>query len=408
MDNTPFRKGHKRNRSTHIPEYFPTKKGKVNHKRQSSSKSNRNTTLPSNRAHFVGRHLQRSRIPSSIKQNPNHRNYHRIPNNKYLIPSTSSGTSNTRNMTSTLKGTVNDVNGLLNKADESGHFFETRLVERTPPKDVRGKRMPPAFRQARMKISMDKEDIWPCYTFTMSTIGYANQPTTHYNMNIGLRNRSVIDIIKATTKFQYKVMSDQSWKCRMIVWTSNDPGPFNRSSKAHAQETGSGREFELLNNIGEMYKTDHSTCRLKWDEPNYASPQDDMTQIQQKSLNAVLGGPLNTKYPSTPFYWSPNDGIVTLFDTTTTIPGKRQHLESEMYEDDTWQKGPGMVEYKDTIGRGGVVTSISQDIKHQKNWHMTLIWQPEGRFSGEPLPISEDNPNNTMELDIIHTVFWKQ
>jgi hypothetical protein len=136
MDNPPFHKGHKRYRSTHIPEYFPSKKGKATHKRQSSSSSKRNTALPNNRGHFIGNVLKKSHIPSSAKQNVNHRNYHKIPNNKYLIPTsqpqkhTHPKSFKTPKMTSTKPGTINDVHGLLRKADDSFHFFETRLVKR--------------------------------------------------------------------------------------------------------------------------------------------------------------------------------------------------------------------------------------------------------------------------------------
>jgi len=37
-----------------------------------------------------------------------------------------------------------------------------------------------------------------------------------------------------------------------------------------------------------------------------------------------------------------------------------------------------------------------------------LIWQPDGDFSGRCLDTSEEDPENTLEVDIIHTVFWNQ
>jgi hypothetical protein len=311
-------------------------------------------------------------------------------------------------MTSSKPGTINDVHGLLRKADDSSHFFETRLVKRTPAREATRKTYPPTFERSTMEIAMTTENEWPCYTFTLSALNYINQSTSHYNMNMGLRNKSVINLIKATTKFQYKITSDQSWRCRKIVWTSGDPGPFNRAMTGHLQERSTAKEYELVNNMGTMTQTSHNTCNLAWNEPYYTSATETMEEQQNRTITSLLHGPLNTKYPSKPFYWKPSDGVITIYDETTTIPGKQQHLESEMYEDDTWQKGPGLVEYKDNIGRGGIVNQIDTDIKYQKNWHMTLIWQPDGDFSGKPLTKSDTDPKNYLECDIIHTLFFDQ
>jgi hypothetical protein len=414
MDNPPFHKGHKRNRSTHIPEYFKSKKGKPTHNRQSSSSSLRNTSLPNNRAYFVGNILRKSHIPTGAKQRINHRTYHKIPNNKYLVPTAKSNHPNyaknikSTNMAAKQPGTVNDTHGLLRKADDSSHWFETRLVEKKPAKEHRGRIIPPCFGRSTMTVSMPTAMEWPSYTFTLSALNFVNQSTTHYTMNMGLRNKSVIELVKASTKFQYKVMSNQSWKCRTIVWCSDQAGPFNRAMTAHNQQSTTAMEYELTNNMGKMTQPTSSTCIFKWEEQTYNEATDTMASQDRKEINNILKKPTNTKYPSTPFYWKPNDGITTIYDATTTIPGKQHHLLSEMYEDDTWQKGPGLVEYKDNIGRGGEVKTISPNIKFQKNWHMTLIWQPDGDFSGRCLDTSEEDPENTLEVDIIHTVFWNQ
>jgi hypothetical protein len=267
---------------------------------------------------------------------------------------------------------------------------------------------PLAFERTTMEITMTNKDTWPCYTFTLSSLNYINQSTSHYNMNMGLRNKSIINLIKATTKFQYRITSDQSWKCRKIVWTSGEPGPFNRTMTAHQQQQSMAREYELTNNMGIMRPADNNTCVLQWEEPYFSSTTETMEGSDSKSINSLLHGPLNTKYLSKPFYWKPSDGIITIYNETTTIPGKQQHLESDMYEDDTWQKGLGLVEYKDNIGRGGIVNQISGEIKFQKNWHITLIWQPDGDFSGRPLAKSDADPMNYLECDIIHTLFFDQ
>jgi hypothetical protein len=312
-------------------------------------------------------------------------------------------------MTSKQTGTVNDTNGLLRKADDSNHFFETRLVERTPATQMERSIIPPGFKRTRLRVAMEEDGKWPSYTFTISALNFVNQITTHYTMNMGLRNKAVIDLVKSKTILNYKVMSDQPWQCRMIVWASGDAGPYNRGLGGHTQlQTTAGFEYELLNHMGTMSKTSHNTCKIDWEETSYTSPQDTMANNIPKRINNLLAGPLNTKYPSTPFYWQVSEGVTKIFECIETIPGKESHLKSQMFKMDTWQKGPGMVEYKDDIGRGGKVTSIGNDIKFQKNWHVTFIWQPEGDFSGSPLPVSKDDPFNWLEVDIIHTLFWNQ
>jgi hypothetical protein len=412
----PFKKTHKRHRSTDVSDFLANKKNKSLHHRNSSSTSNRNTSLPTNRLLFNKNRSYKQNIPKGLGQNVNRSDYFRIPHNKYLRPQSKSIANTTiknyeksKMSTSTATGDINSNHGLLRKADDGSHFYETKLVTKIPgQEDAKGNHIPPRFQRSTIKIAMENENEWPSYTFSLHSLNYVNQATTHYNMNMGLRNKPIIELKKADTVFEYEVRSDQAWTCRQIVWCSTTGGPFNRYLTPHRGHPTSGEEYELCNFTGSLTQTGDRTCQFEWKEKVFMNAQDTMAMENTKLLPNLLNGPLNTKYPSKPFYWSPSDGVSVIYDNTTTIPGKPQHLQSYMFIDRTWQKGPGLVEYTDEIGRGGRISSIGRDIKYGKNWHMTLIWQPEGRFSGKELPLDTDNPENYLELDIIHTLFWNQ
>jgi hypothetical protein len=353
-----------------------------------------------------------SKIPRGVKQNVNHRNYLRIPNNKYQRirqidgPPTSNLKKQNNNMTSEITGNVNDQHGLLKKADHSAHFFETRLVK--PWNVFNGKKTMPKFERTTMKIAMENKNQWPSYVFTNSALPYANQVTTHYTTNVGFRNKPTVILKKSTTTMIYKIYSDQPWKCRQIVWTSGEVGPYNRPRTCGVDEKPDGKECELTNNMATMTVDKDNKAQWNWNEELLQTRQDNMNVTNAKSITNILQCPLNTKYPGPAFYYAPNDGIAVILDKTIEIPGKPQHLESMIWEDKAWEKGPGEVEYLDVIGRGGAVNSVTMEVKHQQNWHTMFIWQPCGDYCGNPLELSEENPRNFLEVDIIHTLHWEQ
>ena len=195
---------------------------------------------------------------------------------------------------------------------------------------------------------------------------------------MGLRHKTIIDLEKSNTSFIYEVNSNQSWQYHQIVWCSTEAGPFNRVNLVSRQTPKEGEEYELTDYMGYMMATGDVTCEFKWQEEYFNNPEDEMANRVEKSLPNLLHGPLNTKYPATPFYWRPSDGVNIIYNNTITILGKPQHLDSIVFKDDTWQKGPGLVEYIDDIGRGGKIKTIGNNVKFRKNWHMTLIWQPDG------------------------------
>jgi hypothetical protein len=125
------------------------------------------------------------------------------------------------------------------------------------------------------------------------------------------------------------------------------------------------------------------------------------------TISNLLEAPINTKYPSTPFYWSPSSNVGVLYDQVDVIPGKPPDLASYMHHEDTWQALPGLVEYNDHRRRGGLVAETSSKIRYSKNTYMTLIWQPMGVHSGTSLP-EDGSMSNSLILDIIHKIFWSE
>lgn len=82
------------------------------------------------------------------------------------------------------------------------------------------------------------------------------------------------------------------------------------------------------------------------------------------------------------------------------------NLDSAVHIEDTWQRLPGMVEFKDDKARGGKWSSWSYEIRHNKNTYLTCIWEPQGRLSGKPLPVTDSS--NTLLVDMIHTIHWSE
>jgi hypothetical protein len=120
-----------------------------------------------------------------------------------------------------------------------------------------------------------------------------------------------------------------------------------------------------------------------------------------------LTKPRDVKHPGPPFYWQPSKDNPIIYDETKDIPGKTNYLDSEMFLDDTWQKGPQEIEYDDTRQRGGGVTGSTGKLLFGKNTFITVIWQPLGRFSGEPLAATPTEDNSLL-CDVIFTTHWEE
>ncbi len=178
---------------------------------------------------------------------------------------------------------------------------------------------------------------------------------------------------------------------------------YNRATKTN-YNIDRNEEFQLLGNVGTMEQNRNNEAQFTWTEPSITTTGGNQTT--NYSITNLIQKPKNTKYPSTPFYWRTSGHVGTLFNQTTIIPGKEHHLDSGVYEEDTWQRLPGLVTYNNDIERGGKVTTTWNTIEHGNNTYLTLIWQPRGRLSGNPL-IGSGN-TNTLEVDMIHTLFWDQ
>jgi len=385
-------------RSSKLTDFYPTtKKSKSNkHKRTSSSNKyptthKRTSSLPTNRTTFTkSRHSTRSTIPKGIKQNIWSRKYSQIPNNSkynyYKMTTASSGAGH-------IKAAQDKKEG----PDTAKHFYETRFAK--PNKGKRG----PLWIRSKMILNMTSQCEWPSYTANISSLAHQNL-STHYFENIGYRHKSIVDLIKTTTDLIYETRSDQPWFCRQIVWTSDRYARYNRASSLDGT-LDNLQEYELLPFPGIMtYSDDQKSAIFKWSERYLAADNTEITT--EHTFNDLLEPPLNTKYPSTPFYWAPSSKVGILYDNVTTIPGKEHHLDSSMHIENSWQKLPGLVQYKDNIVRGGSITETSSEIKYSKNTYLTLIWQPGGVHSGSPL-IRIQNKDSLL-LDIIHTLYWSQ
>ena len=385
-------------RSSKLTDFYPTtKKQKSNtHKRTSSSNKyptfhNRTSSLPTNWTTFSKKgYFYRSIIPKGLKTNIWSRKYSQIPNNKKYNPYNMSSAA-------TGAGHVKAAQEKKEGPDDPKHYYETRLA-----RPVKGKRNPYWVR-SKILLSMIEESSWPCYTANISSLAFATL-STHYFENVGYRHKSIINLIKSTTTLIYETRSDQPWSCRAIVWTHDKYKCYNRASSLDGTADNL-QEYELLPFPGKMeYDTTGTKAVFTWTE-KYLSADQTETETQH-TFDDLLEPPLNTKYPSTPFYWAPSSQVGIIYDNVSIIPGKEHHLASSMFIEDTWQKLPGLVQYKDTITRGGITTETSAEIRYSKNTYLTLIWQPGGVHSGSPLPLV--NKTAHLKLDIIHTLYWSQ
>ena len=402
---------HKRKRSTHVTDYFTSsQKYKSNtHKRTSSSNKyptqhRRTSSLPINRTIFSksGR-SNKSYIPRNTKQNIWSRQYSKIPNNNKYNPYTMSTAANGGSH-------VKASHDLKPDVEDSKHHYETRLIKIEKSKTKRNL----IYKRNTMTIKMNDDNKWPCWTINLSALSFKPMQTYHFD-NIGFRHKSIVDLKKTSTTFLYQTNSVQPWDVRIIVWTHQDFVPFNRPSSANGIHSETD-EHEITGNLGFLEYTDETKekCQISWTEPfismsevNQAHPIPTFTDTETNhSIDFLLTSPTNTKYPSTPFYWSPSDKVGVIYDNQSIIPPRPDHLDSDMFIHDTWQKLPGLVEYKDSLGRGGQTTAVSCDLKYAKNTYMTVIWQPGGRHSGNSYPSIGDN--NALNLDVIHTLYWNE
>jgi hypothetical protein len=407
MSDPTFKPGHKRHRSSHLEEYFHLQKktrtaAHKHHRSHSSNKSisaynhiSRNTALPANRSYIQGKRLTSNK---SSYQNQHHRNYYKIPNNVKYAPGA-------RMSVSTPAGHINNDKKRERDNDESKHVYETRIVK---PKHyhlaatrTRQQQQWSAFERTKMKIEMQTENTWPTWTFNAAAL-YFQAHQSHYENNIGLRHKTVIDLKKFSTQFIYKSTSNQPWSRRIIVWTSTKDTRYNRTTNADG--TNSVNELELTGFLGTM--TEHQNKALfKWQEQSVS--QDGTTSEVDRQFDNLLTKPRDVKHPGPPFYWQPSKDNPIIYDETKDIPGKTNYLDSEMFLDDTWQKGPQEIEYDDTRQRGGGVTGSTGKLLFGKNTFITVIWQPLGRFSGEPLAATPTEDNSLL-CDVIFTTHWEE
>ena len=405
--------GHKRKRSTQITDFYTVqKKTKAHHRKRSSTshttqhtlQGTRNTALPTNRIRFHKNFSYRSTIPKGIKQNPHHRNYYGIPNNKRYASGQITRKSHTMS-TTTGQGHVKGAQDLENKTEESKRYYETRTVmpRNIAVKNHKGQVVrAEEWNRSRIKITMRKEQTWPTYTFNTTSMYWT--PVGHlYSVNMGYRHKPVIRINKFTTTLIVKSTSDQPWKMRTIVWTHDDQVLFNRASSVTGQRVSG--EMELLTNVGWLTPGHNRQAKIEWQETFYSA--DGTPTETPRSIDYLIEAPLNTKYPSECFYWGTTSAVGVLYDAITSIPGKTNFLDSEMFKLDTWQMGPGTIEYNDIRARGGDIQTHHTKVKHRKNTYITFFFEPEGKFSGEPL-LATDSEDNSLEIDIIHTIHWDE
>jgi hypothetical protein len=317
---------------------------------------------------------------------------------------------------STASNTGTNVKVMLNlkvDVEDSKHYYKTRLVKITKNKTNRKV----IYQRDWINIKMIKDNEWPTWTINLSALAFKGLSQYHYD-GVGFRHKSIVDLKKTSTTFIYESHSDQPWDVRTIVWTHQDYHPFNRPSKENGI-ISPDKEHELTGNLGYLKYTDTTgeNAEISWtenfittDPPSQTNPLGSFTETSTThTINYLLTPPTHTKYPSSSFYWSPSDKVGIIYDNQTTIPGKDQNLDSQMFVQDTWQKLPGLVEYRDVITRGGATTAISCDLKYAKNTYMTVIWQSGGRHSGSPYPPpDEESKDNTLILDIIHTLYWSE
>lgn len=118
-----------------------------------------------------------------------------------------------------------------------------------------------------------------------------------------------------------------------------------------------------------MEQTSDRRAVFQWEEEK--TGPNNISTSTPKAFDVLLEPPKNTKYPSSAFYWAPSDKVGILYDGTTTIPGKPNHLRLLSHIETGWEDGPGEVTYMDKRGRGGTVQTYSCGIRHSKNWYIT-------------------------------------
>jgi hypothetical protein len=406
-ENPPFQRGHKRSRSTHITDYYcgskttkstnsTIKAAKTTHNRSSSSTSthintvqqtNRNKHLPANRTYFKGNLSIRSTI---TKQNPNHKNYYNIPNNKYLRPTMSAAKG---------QGKVTAPHELQEDVDTPQYYFETRTIQ------LKFGTTEPTIERTTLTVEMRTKNEWPCYTFNAGVLDYADL-TTQHQLNIGYRHKSAIILKKTKTEMIYQTSSNYAWKCRKIVWMSGNTTLYNRI-KNKASDSQSSGEYDLLPFVGTL-KADRTSTEISWTQSTFNSAN--LADQVVHKIDYLLEGPKNTKYPSTPFYWAPSEHVSIVYDSMSIIPGKENYLDHGIHIDNGWEKGPGLISYDDKRERGGTVKTATAKIRFNKNMFITYIWEPEGVLSGQPLPASKtgNKDQNNLKIDVIHTIFWDE
>lgn len=404
-------RGHKRTQAqTNIPQFFQYSKGKKQgekarrtHTKNTSSGERshhfKNPSLPNNRTAFYGNYASRSKIPKYTKSNIWTKRYEKLPYNVKYNRYTMNAAKG--------QGSITAAHSTEHKSEESQHFYETR-----PVKAVMGtKATPQAYwqRSRDMKIEMKTRDTWPTYTFSITALTYKEQGN-YYERNTGYRHHSKINFKKSTTDLIYQIKSNQPWECRIIIWTSGQHKEyFNRASDITSRRQDN-EELELTNNIGIM-TVDGTTnkAHLRWDEIYADSSDNLMTVPVSHDIDNLLERPRDTKHPSAAFYWGPSEDVGVIYDAIHVIPGKENYLDSTVHIEKTWQKLPGLCEFKDKRERGGGgTTKPSKEIKNNLMTYMTCIWQPCGRHAGEPLPAEGTTLANILELDIIHTLYWDE
>ena len=150
---------------------------------------------------------------------------------------------------------------------------------------------PPTFKRSTMKISMEEDFKWPSYTFSLHSLNFAAQQGTHYSINMGLCHKTIIDLEKSNTTFQYKITSNQSWSCRQIVWCATEAGPFNRATTAARTTIKPGFKYKLTDYIGTLEQTGEVTCTFNWKEQVLGNMADEMGSSITKTLPNLLHGP---------------------------------------------------------------------------------------------------------------------
>jgi len=109
----------------------------------------RNTSLPTNRTSFYKSNHTDQQFPQELKQNPNSRNYHNIPNNKYNRPTMTAATG---------QGTITAATTNEKKHDAPRHFYKTKTSQNSTPNCNNDDKH---IRKKHNESSNENQNKWP-------------------------------------------------------------------------------------------------------------------------------------------------------------------------------------------------------------------------------------------------------